>query len=59
MNQEQEKIEALSCQNRGLVDQVKRLEASNKELTRQLLERNETVVMLEAEARKAKKRVRR
>lgn len=59
MNQEQEKIEALSCQNRALVDQVKRLEASNKELTRQLLERNETVVMLEAEARKAKKRVRR
>lgn len=59
MNQEQEKIEALSCQNRALVDQVKRLEASNKELTRLLLERNETVVMLEAEARKAKRRVRR
>lgn len=59
MNQEQEKIEALSCQNRALVDQLKKTEASNKELTRLLLERNETIALLEAECRKAKKRVKR
>lgn len=52
--QQQEKIEDLSARNRALVDRVQKLERANLSLSSLLASRNETVVMLEDESRKAK-----
>ena len=54
--QAQEKIESLSARNRQLVDEVVKLKRANMALSALVASRNETVVMLEEEARRAKAR---
>lgn len=55
-HQLQEKLERVCGENRRLVDENTKLTRSNKDLARQLMERNETLVMLEKELRVAKAR---
>lgn len=57
--QQQEKIEALSQRNRQLVDRVQKLERTNLSLSALVASRNETILLLEDEGRKAKARARR
>ena len=54
--QAQEKIESLASRNRQLADEVVRLKRANMALSALVASRNETVVMLEEEARRAKAR---
>lgn len=57
--QAQEKIEELSTRNRQLLDENTKLRRANIALSALVASRNETVVMLEDEARAAKKKARR
>lgn len=58
-DQQQEKIEDLCQRNRQLVDRVQKLERANLSLSALVASRNETILLLEDEGRKAKAKARR
>lgn len=55
-SQAQEKLELVTAENRRLTAEVLQLRQANKLLAQQLIERGETIVMLEIEAKRRKQR---